>query len=264
MKETVKNSTLRLDRIPFHRYPPDRRLAPFVRNFWTVRRCDVGGIAKRQRILPDGCIDVIFTRTSRTTDYRGYVVGTMTQPIFEELTGHVDYIGIRFAPGGFRRFFVAPPGELTDRIVPLEDLSISTASTGQLAEAGDVRTQLDILEHNLCRRFEPTAQDSAVDQILSAIGACDGNVTIAELARRTGWSPRHLRRRFTASVGVGPKTFCRIVRFKKAYRVLRRSARPNSLEAALEAGYYDQAHFIHEFNCFYGASPSAVAHDPCL
>jgi AraC-like DNA-binding protein len=264
MKKAAKNNTFQFDRIRFRRYLPGQRLAPFVRNFWTVGCPEAGGAGKRQRILPDGCIDVIFTRSSPTADYQGYVVGTMTRPIFEELANHVDYIGIRFAPGGFRHFFEAAPGELTDRIVPLEDLSISTAATAPLAEADNIRTQLDVLENDLCRRFDPTARDSAVDRIVNTIGACDGDVAIAELARRTGWSPRHLHRRFAAAVGVGPKTFCRIIRFKKAHRVLRRSPRPNSLEAALEAGYYDQAHFVHEFNRFYGASPSAVAHDPCF
>ena len=264
MNEARKNRVSPTGPIRFCRYCPSQRLAPFVRNFWTVRSPKAPGASKQQRILPDGCIDIIFVRRSPTADYRAYVVGTMTAPVFEELTAHVDYVGVRFAPGGFGSFFETPPSELTDQIVPLESLSIAPVAAGQMAEADDIQTRLGILEKDLSRRFRPAAQDSVIDRVLNAISACDGNVTIAALARETGWSSRHLRRRFAASVGIGPKTFCQITRFKKAFRVLRHSVRPDSLRAALEAGYYDQAHFIHEFNRFYGANPSTVSQDPCL
>ncbi|MBN2133075.1 MAG: AraC family transcriptional regulator [Sedimentisphaerales bacterium] len=264
MNEAAKGSASHTNRIRFRRYRPSRRLASFVRNFWTARSCDAGGAAKQQRILPDGCIDIVFVRGSPTADYQGCVVGTMTRPAFENLAGHVDYLGIRFAPGGFRHFFEMPPSELTDRIVPFENLSIAPVAVRRLAETDSIETRLEILETDLGRRSRPVAQDPVVDRVLNAISACAGNVTMVELARQVDWSPRHLRRRFTACVGVGPKTFCQITRFKKAIRILRRSARPDSLKAALEAGYYDQAHFIHEFNRFYGACPSIVSDDPRL
>jgi AraC-like DNA-binding protein len=264
VNRVVRNMASPDDGIRFTPYPPGGRLAPFVRNLWTVHSREECGTSKRQRIVPDGCIDIIFVRTNPTADYQASVVGTMTRPMFEALTSHVDYIGIRFAPGGFRHFFDTPPTELTDQIVSLDSLSISTGVGTQLAEANSVRTRLDLLEESLNRQLKPAARDSGIDCILSMIAACDGNVSIAELARRTGWSPRHLRRRFATSIGIGPKTFCQIVRFRKAFRILRRSVRPDSLEAALESGYYDQAHFIHEFGRFYGATPSTVACDPHL
>lgn len=94
--------------------------------------------------------------------------------------------------------------------------------------------------------------------ILETISARHGNVSMTQLGRMTGWSTRHLRRTFHDSIGVGPKTFCRIIRFMNAFRVLRRNPRPSFLDVALAAGYYDQAHFIHEFEDFYGSSPSTI------
>jgi AraC-like DNA-binding protein len=55
-------------------------------------------------------------------------------------------------------------------------------------------------------------------------------------------------------VGIGPKVFSRIVRFQ---RTLRRIARTGLLPAALDSGYYDQAHFIHDFKQFAGETPAS-------
>jgi AraC-like DNA-binding protein len=248
----------------FRSYPASRRLSPFVRNFWTMS-CESALVAPfRHRVLPDGCIDMIFVRRGSTEDYSALVVGTMTRPLFTELAGHVDYLGVRFAPGGFRHLFDVPPGRLTDRTVPLDDLSAWSGLAEQVTRSGDTRARLDRLETALARRLAPEPPDSRLAAVLRTIAACQGNVTIARLARVADCTPRHLRRTFGAAVGVGPRTFCRIVRFRAALRALRRRPRPDLLAVALDAGYYDQAHFIHEFDEFYGASPSAAARDPAF
>jgi len=253
---------VRADVVRFRRYSPSPRLSPFVRNFWTVW-CDGTWVAPRtHRVVPDGCIDLVFARRCPTADYRAFIVGTMTRPIIEPLMCHADYIAVRFGPGGFRHFFDAPPTDLTDRIIPLDSLSVPSSLAEQLAGWDDVQARLSILEDELHWRFRPEVEDSALTKILETIAVCHGNVPMAQLGHVASWSPRHLRRIFRDCVGVGPKTFCRIARFLSALRVLRRSPRPNLLDVALDAGYYDQAHFIHEFCDFYGSSPSAVLREP--
>lgn len=245
----------------FCRYDPGPRLCPFLRNFWTIR-CDGAAAApRRQRVVPDGCIDILLVRRSPTERYSAYVVGTMTTPIFEDVTARAEYLGIRFAPGGFRHFFGIPVHELTDRIVPLESLPASFLSPEQIAESPERSRRIEILESSLSQRLRSDRQDPTLEKVVDTISACRGNVTISQLARIACWSPRHLGRRFHESVGVGPKTFCEIIRFKSALHRLRHEPSPDLLHVALEAGYYDQAHFIHDFNRFYGASPSTVLKD---
>jgi AraC-like DNA-binding protein len=250
--------------VRFRSYPAGLPLRAFVRNCWTMH-CDRALAAPLQhRVLPDGCIDVIFTRRSPTREYTVAVAGTMTRPMFAELTGHVDYLGVRFAPGGFRHFFDVPPEELTDRVVPFDSLCAGSGLVGQAACEEDVRARLSRIESELVRRLRPERPDPILTKVLQTISACGGNITVSQLARLTDRSPRHLGRTFRAAVGVGPKTFCRIVRFRNALRALRRGPRAGLLAVALEAGYYDQAHFIHEFNDLYGSSPAAALQDPAL
>jgi AraC-like DNA-binding protein len=245
----------------FGRYQPGPRLSPFVRNYWTLEAGGEPGVCRRLRVIPDGCIDVLLVRHSPTEDFRAFVVGTMTRPIFEDLTAHAEYLGVRFAPGGFGHFFRTPAREVTDRIVPWESLSASSALGERVANAPDARMRLGILEDVLQQRLVSEEPDPTLAAVLRAICAARGVVSVTRLADLGGWSPRHLRRVFQEWVGVGPKVFCEIVRFKSARRSLRRQPRPNLLQVALEAGYYDQAHFIHDFDRFYGSSPSTLCRD---
>ena len=244
--------------IEFHRHRPSLWLKPYVRNYWMLQCSGVSALPRRHRVVPDGCIDLIFMRRSQTEDYRASVVGTMTRPIEEELASHVDYIGIRFNPGGFRHFFQTPPRELTDRIISLDDLSSTSGLAERLADSHGSTACLENLENELTRRSKPEKRELLPAGVLEAISACNGNVPMTQLGRMTGWSPRHLRRMFHESIGIGPKTFCRIIRFMSVFRVLRRNPRASFLDVALDAGYYDQAHFIHEFEAFYRSSPSTI------
>lgn len=261
MNEDEEDSVLQSGPVQFRGYPPSVRLSPFIRNFWTMHSDGSLAAPRTHRVLPDGCIDVIFMRRSPAENYTGCVAGTMTRPILTELAGRVDYLGVRFVPGGFKHLFDVSPGELTDRVVPLDDLSAASSLAEQVAGRDEIRARLDEIENELSRRLRSEQPDPVLARILRTISACQGNVTLAQLARVANCGPRHLRRTFSQAVGVGPKTFCRITRFRAALRALRRP-RPDLLAVALEAGYYDQAHFIHDFNDLYGSSPSAALEDP--
>ncbi len=245
----------------FRRGCPGEPLRPFVRNFWAAQSTGTSHVGKRQRIVPDGCIDLIFVRNGPTETYRGYIVGTMTRPIFEDVTAGAQYLGIRFAPGGFTPLFRCPAHEFTDQTVPLDGLSCSFVSPDRIAESAGVGTCFRYLQECLSRRLISHPPDPTLGEALGTIAACRGEITVAQLADNAGCSPRQLLRAFRNSVGVGPKTYCRIIRFKAALRALRRQPPPDLLDIALDAGYYDQAHFIHDFNAFYGSSPSAAMSD---
>lgn len=77
---------------------------------------------------------------------------------------------------------------------------------------------------------------------------------VGDVVAETGYSHRHFIDLFRSSVGLAPKLFCRVRRFRRA--VARLSAGPGSdTEVALEAGYSDQAHLIRDFREFAGITP---------
>lgn len=70
------------------------------------------------RVIPDGCVDIIFDLHARSHGEAAVIVGTMTRPIFAELKGRVNYLAVRFLPGGFLYFFDDPVCHIVDQIVP--------------------------------------------------------------------------------------------------------------------------------------------------
>jgi AraC-like DNA-binding protein len=87
-----------------------------------------------------------------------------------------------------------------------------------------------------------------------------GAVPVAELARETGWSARHLDNRFRAEIGLTPKAAARVIRFDRARRMLMRrvgsGGAPALAALAAAGGYYDQAHLAREFRGLAGVPPS--------
>jgi AraC-like DNA-binding protein len=62
---------------------------------------------------------------------------------------------------------------------------------------------------------------------------------------------------FQKEVGLTPKLFCRVRRFQRVLRCIQKGLAFDWTQIALECGYYDQAHFIHDFHAFSGINPSA-------
>lgn len=85
-----------------------------------------------------------------------------------------------------------------------------------------------------------------------------GGLSVATLARSEGMSERQLLRLFDSELGVGPKAFSRVVRFQHALAGLFASNGDRALNLALDAGYYDQAHFIHDFRALCGVTPASL------
>ena len=71
-------------------------------------------------------------------------------------------------------------------------------------------------------------------------------------------SSRHLRRSFTASVGMSPKAVARTIRFHRVLAATDAVPQVDWADVAARCGYSDQAHLIHEFTAFTGFTPATL------
>ena len=88
---------------------------------------------------------------------------------------------------------------------------------------------------------------------LRAIGAAAGAIRVRTLAQDLGISQDALEKHFRRIVGATPKQFATIVRLRQAVEPSRQS--PSLTALALDAGYYDQSHFIRDFRAITGDAP---------
>jgi transcriptional regulator GlxA family with amidase domain len=93
--------------------------------------------------------------------------------------------------------------------------------------------------------------------VLDAAGRL-ASANVNTVASDLGVSERHLRRVFHEAIGVSPKTFAKVTRFRRAVRAARAQAHASWATIAAAAGYYDQAHLINEFHAIAGVTPSAL------
>jgi AraC-like DNA-binding protein len=115
---------------------------------------------------------------------------------------------------------------------------------------------LTLLEDQLMRLVCETAGVGLVRHTSSVIAAATGAVAIADLSVAAGVSSTHLAQRFKEVIGVTPKRFARTYRFTATVLAIDPAVPVDWLELAGRAGYYDQAHFGHEFRTFTGLTPT--------
>ncbi len=108
-----------------------------------------------------------------------------------------------------------------------------------------------------CRPDQPETIDFSVEAVIALcrrIEQTDGMVDISEFAATCGYSERHLRRRFTAVVGVPVATFARIQRSVRTRVALRSQVAVT--QAIIEAGYGSSRAFYEDGAPRLGMTPS--------
>ncbi len=78
---------------------------------------------------------------------------------------------------------------------------------------------------------------------------------MADVCAETGLSARRFIELFRCQVGMTPKQYSRVRRFQSIVQRLPEGVAVDWSGAALDAGYYDQSHLIHEFQAISGISP---------
>ena len=168
-------------------------------------------------------------------------------------------VGVHFKPWGLAPFLPMPAAELRDRPVTVEQMWGRPAVAelrDRLATAEGPHAMLTLLEEELMRRLCETAGLGLVRHTSRIIAATGGAVAIDDLRVTAGVSSTHLAQRFKELVGVTPKRLARTYRFAGAVLAIDPAEPVDWAGLASSAGYFDQAHFGHEFRAFTGLTPT--------
>ena len=253
---------------PFRKIAACAALGPWVDRFWTISLSRDKGRLMPIRVLPDGCVDLIFVggcplhlvQSDGTAQPLpiAFVSGPMKRASVVLLGGTTNLVGVRFKPGGAFPLLRTALHELADQYFPLEELLGGQGKplADQVADGQLLPYKLQHLESFLLRqvgRLESFPDWLAA--IIRASSHCHDKLSIPAAARIANLSARHLERQFQARVGISPKRFLRIVRLRRVLPALKVKAEPDWADLAAAGGFYDQAHLIHEFRHVVGLTP---------
>jgi AraC-like DNA-binding protein len=239
-------------RMTYRECSPSPPLNGLVAAYWGIDNA-VDGEPTVQKILPDGCADLI-------CDFSGWPhmrwVGTMTRAIEVAAGGPRELFGIRFAPGGLFPLLGAPLSLLTDDSVPFGALPapLWRPPLQEWCEDSSFAARCRLADTSLLAML-PRLQSATIAGALRRLSLQPVlPSTAAALADDIGVGLRTLQRRFMDQLGVSPRQHLRYLRFERARQLLlQRDHRAADIAAI--AGYSDQAHFVREFRRFTGVTP---------
>jgi AraC-like DNA-binding protein len=242
----------------YQQFSPHPELAPYIDAYWQVTAN--GTKPTTQRILPDGCVDIIVNLgaelASGTGDFsmkneKGYLVGTMTRYKETIIKAGTHLIGIRFKPAAFTHFYqYASQHEFANKTIEFEQHLTPPINTSTRDLTGS-------LDRFFLDRLLPVRE--SLFPMIRVIYHSRGQISVAALAQSHYSSVRKLERSFKQHIGVSPKEFINFVRYQFALQHIRKDYATKSLmDIALDSGYYDHAHLANEIKKHSGLVPSEL------
>lgn len=255
----------------YRTYIPGPPLSDFVELFWSYEGHDPPH--PKERLLPTGTVElVVDLREEALRVYEGrnpgrsetfrtaLICGPHSEPFVIDTASQAQIVGVHFKPGGAFPFLGLPATELRNAYVSLEALwgAEAVELRDRLLEADSPEAGFRVLERTLLTQaVRPLARHPAVATALEEFLGAPRARKVSEVSDRVGLSQRRFIRVFSEEVGLTPKLFCRVRRFQEVLRLIQWEQRVDWGEIALDCGYFDQAHLIHDFRAFSGLTPTA-------
>jgi AraC-like DNA-binding protein len=254
-----------------HPAPP---LDAFVESVWLCR--NAARPRALERVLPSrGAQLIVNLAEDETRVYQCSTQGVSSRTLLGSILSGIatrfqiidtdeqeNVAGVVFRPGGIQAFTRWPASELSNTDVPVEALwgsQVANRLREQLLAAASPSGALRVLEAWLLEIWHDRTCHPAVSFALDAFHSSPSIARISDITSVISLSPKRFIEKFEVEVGVTPKRYCRLLRFQLAVAKAHCATPRDWTQLALDCGYFDQAHFIHEFREFSGITPSGYA-----
>lgn len=245
----------------YKEYPPDLRLQHLIETYWVADGWIESPVT--QGVLPDGCVDIIFDFGSNNPAGLPKLVGTMTSLLeISYQPGQVQMMGIRFAPAGITAFTHMPVSGITNQNIelPLADTLFDKSFYERLPDMECMQERIAYMNvYFLARMHKLYLPDRQIGHAISLIQSNNGHLSVRKIAGEVCLSERQFERKFKTSIGISPKAFSNIMRFRSVRRYMKTHPDESMYEIAIACGYYDHSHMNKEFQRLGSLSPSEHA-----
>lgn len=246
-------------------FKPAENLRRYICCYWVsplFKDMSIDGriLPKKEIVMPDGCIDVLFGIDKNGNSCRNILVGTMSKGCIIGMEhDNLKTFGVRFYPGGLQAFLKESSKSFTDKMESIEELDddIFIKLKIELSKIESVYDKINYANRyftSIMRVAVPL--DNEFQNVLYHIYQSKGLIKIKEIIDREVISEKKLRRIFYNRVGINTKAFIKIIRLQNAIGIINLNKSTKIVDVALDSGYYDESHFIHDFYDLAGLNPS--------
>lgn len=185
------------------------------------------------------------------------ISGPFTGSFVIDTAEQVRVMGVNFRPGGAWPLFGTDLDAMADRDIPLEAVagSKAVALRDRLLHESSPVMRVALLQSWLVSRLGRVQLDAAV---LAATGMLDLDPAlsrIGDIVQATGLSSQRLGLLFRRQIGLTPKRYARLRRFHGVIDAIGTGRTFEWATVAIDGGYADQSHLVHEFRHFAGMTP---------
>jgi AraC-like DNA-binding protein len=192
---------------------------------------------------------------------KAMLAGIMKEPMCWQMRGDSTAFGVRLKPEGMIGLFQAPLANLCNDFVDAETFlgKDRTPILQSVREAADDQARIALMEDFLQEQLARVSPGkNYFTQAMEQIRSKEGVFTHATLEKKLRVGERQLQRMFKDNLGMSPKSYFRIMRFRHAVASVRGRREVNWLDLTHALGYTDQSHLIRDFKEFAGVTPSAL------
>ena len=207
--------------------------------------------------VPDSYIDLEFIWENDVC--HGYVCGSFLLGGVSMIGRYQRCFGMKLRSNVRFGFLHRDMKALIGRRIPLSEFIDSQSIEQQLSECGSFLEMTEAIY-----RFFNDKQLLTLPLI--ACGAAQmitragGNQRIADVVDSMGYTQQYVNNIFRQNYGISLKKYSDIVRIQTALRYLEAA---KVMDAVADLGYYDHAHFIHEFKRYTSITPKLFVDQVC-
>ncbi len=254
----------------YQEYKPPGIYSQHVECFWTLCFNPNDLANPNEMFSPDCTFDALFcsepfyyrkagsARWLRTK-HPALFIGQKTTSFTCRTGKPIEIFGIRFKPFAFGTLASQPLSFWNDQIVPLQTV-FSSVSISHLVNKfigmTNINDRFDIV-FELLDKIVPKGIDDSLRAQTNYILDRKGKVKIKEMYSTFSTNKLSLAKNFMDKIGLSPKVVSRIWRMNNFLFLQSQQPQSNFTQLCLEAGYYDQAHFIKEFKSFFFFTPKS-------
>lgn len=245
---------------------PSTDLQPFVRCYWLFD-IEESDIPFTQLLFPFGSFELILNlhnppkmqilgNNKSFTQPDSFYPGQFTKPFILDFAKSSKCIGVSFHSWVGNFLSDIPAKEFTDKTISLTSISHDHNLLDKLLHAKNESELILLLETYLIEKIKNYKTDTVTSLIAKTIILNLSLPNIENIMHSLGISRRRIEQRFISSIGLPMGCFVRKIRFQNAVSLIQTNPMKSLSYIGLEAGYYDQSHFIREFKKFSGLSPN--------